>query len=124
MEKFSWKKRAASFGYAWKGIRMLVTQEHNAWIHLTAAVCVTAAGWGFGISRTEWMIVTGCMGCVLAAEAFNTAIERLVDLVSPQRQPLAGQVKDLAAGAVLITALAAACIGLLVFLPYLRALTV
>jgi diacylglycerol kinase (ATP) len=73
----------------------------------------------FGITPTEWCIVTLCFGMVLAAEGFNTAIERLVDLVSPDYHPIAGDVKDIAAGAVLICAIAAAIIGMIVFLPYL-----
>ena len=65
------------------------------------------------------MAIVGCIGGVLAAEAFNTAIERLVNLVSPQWHPIAGEVKDIAAGAVLITAIAAAIIGLMIFIPYI-----
>lgn len=64
------------------------------------------------------MIIALCIGVVIAAELFNTAIERLVDLVSPGRHPLAGQVKDIAAGAVLVCAAAAAIIGLIIFVPY------
>ena len=68
---------------------------------------------------TEWCIVVICFGVVLAAEGFNTAIERLVDLVSPEFHPVAGDVKDVAAGAVLICAIAAAIIGCIIFVPYL-----
>ncbi|MPN45884.1 hypothetical protein SDC9_193463 [bioreactor metagenome] len=60
-----------------------------------------------------------CFGMVLAAEGFNSAIERLVNLVSPGRNPLAGDIKDVAAGAVLVCAIAAAVVGLIIFLPYL-----
>ncbi|MDA6987305.1 diacylglycerol kinase family protein, partial [Escherichia coli] len=66
-----------------------------------------------------WTVVVLCFGVVIAAELFNTAIERLVDLVSPERHPVAGQVKDIAAGAVLVCAVAAAIIGLIIFIPYL-----
>ena len=72
-----------------------------------------------GITRMEWMIIILCIGVVIAAELFNTAIEKLVDLVSPQQHPVAGQVKDIAAGAVLVCAATAAIIGLIVFIPYL-----
>ena len=71
-----------------------------------------------GITRTEWIMVVMCIGTVIAAELFNTAIEKLVDLVSPERHPVAGRVKDIAAGAVLICAVAAAIIGLIIFIPY------
>ena len=80
---------------------------------------VTVCGFYFGITPTEWCIVVICFGVVLAAEGFNTAIERLVDLVSPGFHPIAGDVKDVAAGAVLICAIAAAIVGSIIFLPYL-----
>lgn len=113
------RKRIKSFGYAFKGIASLLKKEHNAWIHCLAIVVVTSLGFYFHISPTEWCIVLLCFGMVLAAEGFNTAIERLVDLVSPERHPVAGDVKDVAAGAVLICAIAAAIIGCIIFLPYL-----
>lgn len=113
------KKRIKSFGYAFKGIASLIRKEHNAWIHCTAIVLVTIAGFHFGITPTEWCIVVLCFGLVLAAEGFNTAIERLVDLVSLDFHPIAGDVKDVAAGAVLICAIAAAIVGMIVFIPYL-----
>jgi len=113
------KKRIKSFGYAFKGIASLLKKEHNAWIHCLAIVVVTSLGFYFHITHIEWCIVLLCFGMVLAAEGFNTAIERLVDLVSPERHPVAGDVKDVAAGAVLICAIAAAIIGCIIFLPYL-----
>lgn len=112
------QKRIKSFAYAFKGVCSFLTKEHNAWIHCTAIVVVSIAGWALGITRMEWVAVTICFGMVLAAEAFNTAIERLVDLVSPDFHPIAGDVKDVAAGAVLICAIAAAIVGLIVFVPY------
>ena len=112
------KKRIKSFGYAFKGIASLLKREHNAWIHCIAILVVTLAGMYFNITSTEWCIVTLCFGMVLAAEGFNTAIERLVDLVSPDFHPIAGDVKDVAAGAVLICAICAAIAGCIVFLPY------
>ncbi len=112
-------KRIASFGYAWTGIRSFVSKEPNARIHCSAIVLVTIAGFFFGITRTEWVIIILCFGLVLAAEGINTAIERLVNLVSPEWHPLAGDVKDIAAGAVLICAAAAAIIGCIIFVPYL-----
>lgn len=112
------RKRIKSFGYAFKGIASLLKREHNAWIHCIAIIMVTLAGLHFCITRTEWCIVCLCFGMVLAAEGFNTAIERLVDLVSPDFHPVAGDVKDVAAGAVLICAIAAAIIGMIIFIPY------
>lgn len=119
MEPFSIRKRIRSFSYAGKGIASFLSREHNAWIHCTAIVVVTAAGFLFGITRYEWIAVILCFASVLAAEALNTAIERLVDLVSPGPHPIAGDVKDVAAGAVLICAIAAAVVGGIIFIPYL-----
>lgn len=115
---YDFKKQLRSFGYAWKGICSCVGREQNLSFHLIATVIVVAVGWWLNISRTEWMIVIACIGVVIAAELFNTAIELLVDLVSPQRHPIAGRVKDVAAGAVLVCAIAAAAIGTLIFAPY------
>lgn len=111
-------KRLKSFAYAWKGIGSFVRKEHNAWIHCSVIIAVTTAGVLFNITRTEWLIILLCFGIVLAAEAFNTAIERLVNLVSPDYHPIAGDVKDIAAGAVLICAITAAIIGAVIFIPY------
>ena len=120
MESFSIKKRLKSFTYAWKGIRGFVCREHNVWIHLTMAMLVIIAGFIFDIEKFEWVAIIICIGVVIAAEAFNTAIERLVNLVSPEWHPIAGEVKDIAAGAVLICAIAAAIVGLVIFIPYIN----
>ena len=117
--KYDLKKQLRSFGYAWKGIQSCVGKEQNLSFHLIAAMAVIIAGIVLGITRTEWIMVVMCIGTVIAAELFNTAIEKLVDLVSPQQHPVAGQVKDIAAGAVLVCAATAAIIGLIVFIPYL-----
>ena len=116
--KYDLKKQLRSFGYAWKGIQSCVGKEQNLSFHLIAAMAVIIAGIVLGITRTEWIMGVMCIGTVIAAELFNTAIEKLVDLVSPERHPVAGQVKDIAAGAVLICAVAAAIIGLIIFIPY------
>lgn len=117
--RYDYHKQLRSFGYAWKGIRCCVGKEQNLNFHLIISVIVTVAGIVLDITRGEWTVIILCIGMVIAAELFNTAIERLVDLVSPQRHPLAGQVKDIAAGAVLVCALAAIIIGLIIFVPYL-----
>ena len=117
--KYDFKKQLRSFGYAWKGIRCCVGKEQNLSFHLIAMVVTVIAGFLLEITRTDWMIVILCIGVVIAAELFNSAIEKLVDLVSPERHPIAGQVKDIAAGAVLVCAATAAIIGLIVFIPYL-----
>lgn len=119
---YDYKKQLRSFGYAWKGIRSCIGKEQNLSFHLLATPTVVAAGFLAGITRTEWMLVILCIGLVIAAELFNSAIEQLVNLVSPQRHPLAGQVKDIAAGAVLVCAATAAIVGLIIFVPYLTRL--
>lgn len=119
MKRIKINKRIQSFGYAWKGIRSFVANEPNAWIELTVAVLTLIAGYFFKIETFEWIAVIFCIGMVLAAEAVNTAIERLVDFVSPEKNSLAGNVKDIAAGAVLICSIAATIIGLIIFLPYI-----
>lgn len=117
MAKFSFKKRAKSFVYAFAGIKELIKKEHNAWIHCFATICVIVCGIFFNISRMEWIAVSICIGMVLMAEAFNSAIERLTDIVSPEYNKKAGKVKDLAAGAVLLAAIGAATVGLIIFIP-------
>ena len=119
---YSFKKQLKSFTFAWKGILTCAGHEQNITFHLIAAVVVVAAGFLLGISHTEWMVVMLCIGTVIAAELFNSAIERLVDMVSPEWQKMAGEVKDIAAGAVLVTAIVAAVVGIIVFLPYVAAL--
>jgi len=82
-----------------------------------SAVIVILAGYFTGLSRTEWYIVLLLIALMFALEMINTAIERVVDLASPNFHPLAKQAKDIAAGAVLVFALFSAIIGLLIFLP-------
>ncbi|MCB0397845.1 MAG: diacylglycerol kinase family protein [Flavobacteriales bacterium] len=114
---FRWIDRMKSFTYAAAGIRMLFVKEHNAWIHALAAVSVIGLGLWLKISLVSWGLVALAIGGVLAAEMFNTAIETLTDMVSPEYHKSAKAVKDLAAGAVLISAIAAAVIGAIVFIP-------
>lgn len=121
-KRFSWKKRAASFGFAAKGIATFVRNEHNAWIHLSAFALVVTAGFFFQITHTEWMLIAIVSGMVLAAEGFNTAIEYLCNRVNTGHDEAIGKVKDIASGAVLITAISAAIVGLIIFVPYLLAL--
>lgn len=116
---FTWRKRLRSFKYAFHGIWLLVRYEHNAWIHCFAAVCVVVAGAVLGLSAAEWIVITFAVGLVLAAEAINSSIEALADLVSPGYNEAIKRTKDLAAGAVLILAIAAAVVGLIVFVPKL-----
>ena len=114
--------RIKSFAYAFKGIRTLFATQPNAWIHLLAAALVSVLGVWLQLSFIEWAILALTIGTVIAAEAFNTALEFLTDLVSPDYHPLAGKTKDVAAAGVLITALAAIGVGVFIFLPKILAL--
>lgn len=87
-------------------------------LHVIASVVVLIMAYRFGVSRTEWCILVLCIGLVWMAETFNTAIETLTNLVSPEYHKLAGKTKDLAAGAVLLAAITAAIVGLIIFIPY------
>ena len=114
--------RIRSVGYALNGIRILIISQHNAWIHLLAAIIVVLAGFYFHLARAEWLWIILAIIWVWAAEALNTALELLTDLISPDIHPLAGKVKDVAAGAVLITAIGSVLVGLLIFGPHVFAL--
>lgn len=116
------KKRYNSFRFALQGLVSAVRSEPHMRLHILSGVGVIVAGWLFGVSATEWGLLLGCIGLVITAEIFNTAIETVVNLVSPEYHPLAGKAKDLAAGAVLVASVTAAVIGTIVFLPYLLAL--
>lgn len=109
-------KLIKSFGYAFYGICTAI-KERNMRIHLFCAVAVFIAGLLTGISVLEWLIIIMIIALVIAAEMINTAIESVVNLASPDFHPLAKQAKDIAAGAVLVFAMASVIIGLLIFLP-------
>ena len=111
----------ASFGFALRGVVALLRSQANARIHLAATVSVIVLGFFLGVTHLEWCALSAAIGLVWTAEGLNTAIECVVDLVSPDPHPLAGRAKDIAAGAVLIAALIAALIGALVFIPHLSA---
>lgn len=111
-----------SLKHALRGCVMLFGTERNAKIHLVAFVLVVAAGFYFGIDKTEWMIILLASGAVIAAEAMNTAIEGTIDIVHPHYGEKAGRIKDIAAGAVLIVTCAAIAAGVIIFLPKVKAL--
>lgn len=114
---FSLEKRRQSFRHAFRGLGIFFRSQHNAWIQLFFGVLVIIFGCVFHVSLTEWALLLFSIGTVMAAEAFNTAIEIDIDLTSPNYHPYARDTKDVAAGAVLITSIAALVIGLLIFVP-------
>lgn len=96
---------------------MVIRSEKNMQIHLFIALMVVIFGWVFDISALEWIACFICIGLVFGAELFNTSIENVVDLISPDLHPLAGKAKDMAAGAVLIAAFFSVIVGLIIFVP-------
>ena len=109
------------FSYAFKGVSYAVKTQLNFRVHLICAVIAVGLGYWLNISTDEWLWVAVSIGLVLTAEAFNTALELLVDLVSPEYNKKAGHIKDMCAAAVLITAVTSLVIGAIIFLPKLIA---
>ena len=110
-----------SFRHALDGIGA-TARGRNFRVQLAAGAAAVALGAFFRISPGEWIAVALCIGFVLGGECANTALEAAVDLATPARHPLAKRAKDAAAGAVLLFSLAAAVVGLIIFLPRLLAL--
>ena len=121
-EKFSLKKRIKSFSYAFAGLRVLFREEHNSWIHATAAVLAIVMGFLFRISPMEWIAVVIVIGMVFCAEIINSSIERTADFVKAERDDRKRDIKDLGAAAVLVCAISAALVGIIIFLPKIIAL--
>ena len=106
-----------AFQYAFAGIGHFLLNDRNGNIHILIAVMVTTAGWFFGISLQEWCIVLLCIGLVISLEMANHALEKICDAVHEGPHPLIRIAKDVAAGAVLWSALISVVIGMLIFLP-------
>jgi len=116
---FSLQARARSFRFAFAGGWVLITTQHNAWIHAAATVLVVLGGLATRLAPLEWALLALAMGLVWALEAMNTAVELLADEVSLEQRPGIGKAKDVAAFGVLAAAVAAALIGMFVFVPHL-----
>ncbi|GAB3933531.1 diacylglycerol kinase family protein [Mucilaginibacter myungsuensis] len=116
------KKLIRGFGYAFKGIGYAMATQLNFRVHLVASLTAAVLGYALHVSTNEWIWIIFCMALVMSAELMNTAIEVLVDLVSPEYNKKAGHVKDVAAGAVLVTAIFALITGSIIFLPKIIAL--
>jgi len=107
--------RARSFACAFRGLFLLVATQRNARIHAVATVAVIILGVAAGLTRTEWCMIVLAIAGVWCAEALNTAVEFLGDAVTREQHPLIGKAKDVAAGAVLVAAIAAVIVGVFVF---------
>lgn len=114
--------RIASLGFACRGLLEIVRTEVHFQIDLLAMLLVVGLGVFFQIERMEWLAISLTIGLVLVCEAFNTVIERLVDLVHPERHPDAGRVKDMAAGAALVSAICSLVVAGFVFGPRISTL--
>ena len=125
-KKFSLRKQIGSTNHAMRGIGIVLRYTHNAWLEIFFAVVAVYLGWALSISATEWIFIVFAIGSVIVAEAMNTAVEIHVDLTNPETHPHARDTKDVAAGAVLLSAIFAGIVGLIIFvpklLPLLRAL--
>ena len=119
---FQFTGRVRSFRHAIAGIARMIRCQHNAWIHAGATLIVLTAAFLFRVTAADWCWIILAISIVWTAEALNTAFEFLADAASPEFHPLVRDAKDVAAGAVLITAIAAAVIGVLIFWPHVARL--
>jgi len=117
--KFSLKARLRSFGYAFRGLSLLIKNEHNSRIHFLAAVAVVILGFLLKISPQEWALILIAIGIVFISELINTSVEKLSDIIEPRYSEKIRNIKDYAAAAVFISALVSAIIGAIIFLPKL-----
>ena len=108
-------KLLKSFGYAIKGLFFALKEQQNLRIHLLAIIVVTIAGIFLGLSAIEWSVIALTIGMVVVTEIMNTAIEILVDMVSPQYSEKAGKTKDIAAGGVLLATIIAVVVAVYIF---------
>lgn len=116
--KSEWTRLIKSFSYAFQGLKTAFLHEHNLQIHVLISCIVIAMGISFQINKMEWAIILMLIGGMITFELLNTAIEKVVDLVTKEFHPLAKLAKDISAGAVLLYAITSVIIGILIFLPY------
>ncbi len=110
--------RLKSIQYAFKGALKLIKTEHSIMVQCALGFVVTAAGFYFEISKTEWLIQILVIGLVLCTEGLNTAVEKIADFIHPDFNEKIGFIKDIAAGAVFFAALTAITLGLIIYIPY------
>ena len=114
---FSIADRIKSIHYAVAGLGLMLRTQHNAWVHLAVTIVVVTAGLILGLTTEAWLAVILAIAIVWLAEALNTAFELLCDVASPDFHPAVKAAKDVAAAAVLVSAIAATIVGTIVFLP-------
>lgn len=111
------RSRLRSFGYAFEGWGHVLRNEPNSWIHAFVSVAVIVVAVWLQLPVRDWAVLLLTIAIVWVAEFFNTAIENVVDLVSPEEHPLAKVSKDISAAGVLLAAITAVLIGLLILGP-------
>jgi diacylglycerol kinase (ATP) len=111
------KNRIRSVGFAFRGALLLMRTEGSIKVQIFIALLVTAAGFYFEISATEWILQILAIALVLGVEGLNTAIEKISDFVQPDFDPKIGIIKDISAGAVMWVSIAATIVGLIIYLP-------
>lgn len=115
----SFSKFLKGFTFAFQGIKHAFATQINFKFHTFSAAGIISAGFYFDLNGSEWLWIVAAITFVLVAELFNTALELLVDLVSPGYNKAAGIVKDLASAAVLLAAVFAVIVALIIFTPKL-----
>ena len=118
-EKKAWRqvKYSEKFRNAFRGLYVFAKTTRHLFIHIISALAAVILGLYFNVSNTEWILLVFAIGFVFVTEMLNTAIEIDIDLTSPEYHPFARDTKDVAAGAVLLSALVAVIVGLVIFLP-------
>ncbi len=114
---FTISGRIKSFRYAIQGLATMLKSQHNAWVHALATGIVCFVGLLLELTRWDWCWIALAIVAVWIAEALNTSLEFLANIVCPMHHPLVKQAKDVAAGAVLISAVGSVVIGTLVIIP-------
>lgn len=113
------KKRINAFGYAFTGLFMAIREETHLKVHLIAMIFVTFLGYYFRINNVEWLVIVICCGLVIAAELFNTAIEKSCDLITKEWNREVKYIKDVSAAGVLVLSVVSIIISYLIFMKYL-----
>jgi len=121
-QNFSILRRIQSFGFACNGLRILLKEEHNAWIHSISAIVAIIAGLFFQITTFEWVSIIFSIGFVICSELINTAIENMCDHITLEKHDTIKKIKDLSAASVFISAITALIVGLIVFVPKILSL--
>ncbi|MDC0008145.1 diacylglycerol kinase family protein [bacterium] len=111
------KNRLKSVGFALRGALLLIRTEASIKIQVFIAIVMTAVGFYFEISNTEWIMQIFAIAMVMGIEGLNTAVEEVCNYIQPEFDPKIGFIKDISAGAVMIVSIAASIIGLIIYLP-------